>query len=141
GAVLFDFLTDEGTELTTGKRFLLIDLRDHLGVRGQELVTRNPGVIGSHHRCPLLVLLTDIFTQNKRTLILIRVLELATRVNANDSTLAALNLEDLVHGLLIIFGDNLVGTIHSLPILASLESPLDVFRGSLVQMVIDMSER
>ena len=52
----------------------------------------------------------------------------------------ALDLVDLVHGLLVLLGDDLVGTVHGLTILTSLESPLDVLGRSLVEVVIDVSE-
>ncbi|GJC94463.1 hypothetical protein ColKHC_03289 [Colletotrichum higginsianum] len=68
------------------------------------------------------------------------VLELSAGVDADDAALGALDLEDLVHGLLISVGDDLVGTVHRLTILTSLETPLDVLGGGLVQVVIDVGE-
>jgi hypothetical protein len=140
GAVGLDLLTDQRTELTAGESLLLIDLGDHLGVGSHDLGTRNPGVIGSHHGCPLLVLHANVVTKGKRTLVLVGVLELPARVDTNDTTLGTLDLVDLVHGLLVLLSDDLVGTVHGLTVLTGLETPLDVLGGSRVEVVIDMCE-
>lgn len=139
-AMCFDLLPDQRTELTAGQGFLLVDFGHHLLMRSHNFGTGNPSVVGTHHRSPLLVLLADIFPQNERALVLIRVLELSSRVDTNDTTLRALDLVDLVHGILIFGRDDLVGTIHRLTILTRLETPLDVFRRRLVQVMIDMSK-
>lgn len=140
GAVLLDLLADKGTELTTGKSLLLIDIGNHLSVRGKDLGTGDPGVVGSHHGGPLLVLHTDVLTKGERALVLVRVLELPTGVNTDNATLGTLDLVDLVHGLLVLLGDDLVGTIHGLTVLTSLETPLNVLGGSAVQVVVNVSE-
>lgn len=140
GAVLLDLLADQGTELSGGESLLLIDLGDHLLMGGENLGTWDPGVVGGHHRSPSLVLHADVLTESEGTLVLVGVLELAARVDADNTTLGALDLVDLVHGLLVLIGDDLVGTIHSLTILTSLETPLDVLGWSLLQVVIDMCE-
>lgn len=126
GAVSLNLLTDKRTELTRGKSLLHIDISDHLLVRGQQLVTGQPGVVSGHHGSPALALHADVLTQSERALVLVAVLELSAGVDANDATLAALDNEDLVHRLLIILSDDLVGTVHGLAILTSLETPLDV---------------
>ncbi|KXT07235.1 hypothetical protein AC578_2421 [Pseudocercospora eumusae] len=141
GAVSLNLLADQRTELTAGESLLLIDLSNHLLVRCDKLVTWNPGVVSSHHRCPsLLALNTDVLTKRERTLVLVGVLELSSRVHANDTTLGTLDLVDLVHSLLVILGDNLVGTVHSLTVLTSLETPLNVLRWGQVEVVINVSE-
>ena len=61
-------------------------------------------------------------------------------MDADDTSLGTFDLIDLVHSLLVLVGDDLVGPVHCLTILTSLETPLDVLRRSLVQVVIDMSE-
>ena len=126
GAVGLDLLADQRAELTAGESLLLIDIGNHLGVGCHDLRSRNPGVVSSHHGCPLLVLETDIVTKRERTLVLVGILELSAGVDADDTTLGTLDAVDLVHGLLVIFGDDLVGTVHGLTILTSLEAPLDV---------------
>lgn len=140
GAVLLNLLTDQRTELTASKSLLLIDIGDHLGVRCHDLSTGNPGVVGGHHGSPLLILHADVVTKGERALVLVRVLELPTGVDTNDTALGTLNAVDLVHGLLVLLGDDLVGTVHGLTVLTSLETPLDVLGGSLVQVVINMRE-
>jgi hypothetical protein len=140
GAVGLDLLADKRTELTAGKSLLLVNLGDHLGVGCHDLGTRNPGVVGSHHRCPLLVLQADVVTKSERTLVLVGVLELPSGVDANDTTLGTLNSVDLVHSLLVLLGDDLVGTVHGLTVLTSLETPLDVLGRSRVEVVVDMCE-
>lgn len=140
GAVLLNLLADKGTELTTGESLLLIDLSDHLGVGRKDLVTGNPGIVGSHHGSPLLVLHANVLSESERALVLVRVLELPTGVDTDDATLGTLDLVDLVHGLLVLFGDDLVGTVHGLTVLTSLETPLDVLGRSLVQVVINVRE-
>jgi len=140
GAVLLDLLADQRTELSRGESLLLIDIGNHLLMGGENLGTWDPGVVGSHHRSPSLVLHADVLTESEGTLVLVGVLELAARVDTDNTTLSALDLVDLVHGLLVLIGDDLVGTIHSLTILTSLETPLDVLGWSLLQVVIDMRE-
>jgi hypothetical protein len=140
GAVRLNFLADQRTELTAGKSLLLVNVGDELGVRGENLGTWDPGVVGSHHWSPLLTLLSDVLTESERTFVLVRVLELSSGVDTDDTTLGALDLVDLVHGLLILVGDDLVGTVHGLTIFTSLETPLNVLGRSLVQVVIDMRE-
>ena len=139
-AVGFDLLTDQRAELTAGKGLLLVNLGNHLGVRLDDFVTGNPGVVAGHHRNPALLLEANVFTKSERTLVLVGVLELSAGVDTNDTTLGTLDLVDLVHGLLIVVGDDLVGTVHGLTVLTGLETPLDVFRGGLLQVVIDVSE-
>jgi len=140
GAVLLNLLTDQRTELTGGKGLLLINLGDLLGVGDDNLGTGQPGVLVGHHGSPLLGLHTDVVTKSPRDLVLVGVLELATRVDTDDTTQSTLDLVDLVHGLLILLGDDLVGTVHGLTVLTSLETPLDVLGGSGAQVVIDVSE-
>ena len=140
GAVRLDFLTDERTELTRGESLLLIDLSNHLGVRSHDLSTRNPGVVSRHHGCPPLVLHADVLTESERALVLVGVLELPAGVDTDDTTLGTLNSVDLVHGLLVLLGDDLVGTVHGLTVLTSLETPLDVLGRRLVEVVVDVSE-
>ncbi|PTD06759.1 hypothetical protein FCULG_00006734 [Fusarium culmorum] len=140
GAVRLNLLSDQRSELTRGKGLLHIDISNHLLVRAQKLVSGQPGVVSRHHGNPSLVLHANVLTEGERTLVLIRVLELSSAVDTNDTSLATLDTEDLVHGLLISLGDDLVGTVHGLTILTSLESPLDVLGRSLVEMVIDVSE-
>ncbi|GKT59608.1 hypothetical protein ColTof3_06947 [Colletotrichum tofieldiae] len=140
GAVGLNLLTDQRAELTGGKGLLHIDIGNHLLVRSQELVTGQPDVVSGHHGSPALVLLADVVADGERALVLVRVLELSAGVDADDAALGTLDLEDLVHGLLISVGDDLVGTVHRLTILTSLEAPLDVLRGGLVQVVIDVGE-
>jgi hypothetical protein len=125
-AVGLDLLTDQRTELTAGKSLLLIDISNHLGVGSHDLGTRDPGVVCSHHRCPLLVLETNVVSESERTLVLVGVLELPARVDTNDTTLSTFDPVDLVHGLLVVLGDDLVGAVHGLTVLTSLETPLDV---------------
>ncbi|TKW55191.1 hypothetical protein CTA1_1265 [Colletotrichum tanaceti] len=140
GAVGLDLLADQGAELTRGEGLLHVHVGNHLLVRSQELVTGQPDVVGRHHGGPALVLLADVVANGEGALVLVRVLELSARVDANDAALSALDLEDLVHGLLISVRDDLVGTVHRLTILTSLETPLDVLRGGLVQVVINVGE-
>ena len=140
GAVGLNLLADKGTELTRGEGLLHIDLSNHLLMRSEQLGAGQPSVVGSHHGNPSLVLHADVLAKSERALVLVRVLELSAGADANDTTLGTLDLEDLVHGLLIGLGDDLVGTIHGLTILTSLETPLDVLRGGLVEMVIDVGE-
>ncbi|CEI62809.1 unnamed protein product [Fusarium venenatum] len=140
GAVRLNLLSDQRSELTRGKGLLHINISNHLLVRSQKFVSGQPGVVSSHHGNPSLVLHANVLTEGERTLVLVRVLELSSAVDTNDTSLATLNAEDLVHGLLISLGDDLVGTVHGLTILTSLESPLDVLGRSLVEVVIDVSE-
>lgn len=140
GAVLLDLLADQRAELTRGEGLLLIDIGNHLLMRGEDLGTRDPGVVGGHHGNPALVLEADVLTEGERTLVLVGVLELAAGVDADDATEGTLNAVSLVHGLLVLVGDDLVGTVHGLAILTSLETPLDVLGRSLLEMVIDMGE-
>ena len=101
----------------------------------------NPGVVGSHHRSPLLVLQPDVLTKGERALVLVGVLELSTSVHTDDTTLRTFDSVNLVFGLKVVVGDDLVGTVHRLTILAGLESPLDVLGWCRVEMVVDVSER
>ncbi|PKS05983.1 hypothetical protein jhhlp_007816 [Lomentospora prolificans] len=140
GAVSLDLATDEGTELTGGEGLLHVNLGNELLMGGENLSTGNPLVIGRHHRSPALVLLANVLTEAERALVFVAVLELAASVDANDAAVGTINLVDLVHGLLIILGDNLVGTVHGLTILTSLETPLDVLGGGLIQVVINVRE-
>jgi len=140
GTVLLNLLADKRTELTGGEGLLLIDLGDELLVRLHDLVARNPCVVGGHHGCPPLVLHADVVTEGERTFVLVRVLELSTAVDTDDATLGALDAVDLVHGLLVLIGDDLVGAVHGLTVLTSLETPLNVLGGSRVEVVIDVSE-
>ncbi|TLS26533.1 hypothetical protein PpBr36_04202 [Pyricularia pennisetigena] len=121
GAVALNLLTDQRTELTRGKSFLHVDLGNHLLVGSEQLRTREPGV-------------------SERALVLVRVLELSAGVDADDAALGTLDLEDLVHGLLVLLSDDLVGTVHGLTVLTSLETPLNVLGRSLVQVVVDVGE-
>ncbi|CAG9977931.1 unnamed protein product [Clonostachys byssicola] len=140
GAVRLNLLTDQRTELTGGKGLLHIDIGDHLLVRGEQLVTRQPDVVSRHHGGPALVLHANVVTNGERTLVLVRVLELSTGVDANDTTGGTLDLENLVHGLLIGLGDDLVGTVHGLTVLTGLETPLDVLGGGAVQVIVNVGE-
>ncbi|KAI6776795.1 hypothetical protein HG530_000740 [Fusarium avenaceum] len=140
GAVRLNLLSDQRSELTRGESLLHINISNHLLMRSEKLVSGQPSVVGSHHGNPSLVLHADVLTESERTLVLVRVLELSSAVDTDNTTLRTLNTEDLVHSLLIGLGDDLVGTVHGLTILTSLESPLDVLGRSLVQMVINMGE-
>ncbi|TLD24339.1 hypothetical protein PspLS_06344 [Pyricularia sp. CBS 133598] len=140
GAVALNLLTDQRTELTRGESLLHVDLGNHLLVGSEQLRTREPGVVCRHHGDPALVLHADVLTQSERALVLVRVLELSTGVDADDAALGTVDLEDLVHGLLVLLGDDLVGTVHGLTVLTSLETPLDVLGRSLVQVVVDVGE-
>lgn len=140
GAVLLNLLADKGTELTGGKGLLLVNLSDLLLVGDDNLGTGQPGVVVGHHGNPLLGLHADVVTQRPGDLVLVGVLELAARVDANDTTEGTLDLVDLVHGLLILLGNDLVGTVHGLTILTSLETPLNVLGRSRVQVVINVGE-
>ena len=140
GAMLFDLLANERPELTAGQGFLLIDLGDELGVRGDDLRAWDPGVVGRHHGDPFLTFLADVLAQGKGALVLVRVLELASRVDADHPTLRAFDAVDLVHGLFVIGSDDLVGAVHRLAILTGLKAPLDVLGRGLVQMVVDMGK-
>ncbi|OAR01280.1 hypothetical protein LLEC1_01199 [Akanthomyces lecanii] len=140
GAVRLNLLADQRAELTRGKSLLHVNVSNHLLVRGQKLVTGQPGVVSRHHGNPALVLHANVLAKGERALVLVRVLELSAAVDANDATLSTLDSENLVHGLLIILGDDLVSAVHGLTIFTSLETPLDVLGGSLVKMVIDMGE-
>ena len=140
GAVLFDLTTDQRAELTGGEGLLLVDLGDLLGVGGDDLGTGDPGVVGSHHGNPLLALHANVLTKGERALVLIRVLELAAGVNANDTTLGVVDGVDAVHGLLVVLGDDLVGTVHGLTVLTGLEAPLNVLGRGLVEVVVDVGE-
>ena len=140
GAVRLDLLADKGTELTGSEGLLHIDIGNHLLMRSEKLVTGQPSVVSGHHGDPALVLHANVLAEGERALVLVGVLELSTGVDANDTAGSTLDLEDLVHGLLISLGDDLVGTIHGLAILASLETPLDILGGSLVQVVINVGE-
>ncbi|KAF3396471.1 hypothetical protein F1880_007236 [Penicillium rolfsii] len=140
GAVLLNLLTDERAELTGGEGLLLVNLGDLLGVRHNDLGTGQPGVVVGHHGSPLLGLHADVLTKSPRDLVLVGVLELAARVDADNTTEGTVDLVDLVHGLLVLLGDDLVGTVHGLTVLTGLETPLDVLRGSGVEVVIDVSE-
>jgi len=140
GAVLLNLLADKRTELSRGESLLLVNICNHLLVRLHNLVSWNPGVVGSHHGSPLLVLHTDVVTDGERTLVLVRVLELSSAVNTDDTSLGTLDTVDLVHCLLVIVGDDLVGAVHGLTVLTGLETPLDVLGWGLLQVVIDVSE-
>lgn len=140
GAVLLDLLTDQRTELSGGEGLLLIDLSNHLLMGRENLGTWDPGVVSGHHWNPALVLEANVLSESEGTLVLVGVLELAAGVDADNATLGTLDTVDLVHGVLILIGDNLVGTIHGLTILTSLESPLDVLRWGLLEVVIDVGE-
>ena len=140
GAVLLDLLADKGTELTRGKGLLLVNVGNHLLVRVDELGTGDPGVVGGHHGSPTLGLHAEVLTKGERTLVLIGVLELSAGVHADDATVGVLDLVDLVHGLLVLLGDDLVGAVHGLTVLTSLETPLDVLGGSKIEVVVDVSE-
>lgn len=140
GAVVLNLLTDKGTELTRGESLLLIDLGNELLVRLHDLGTGDPGVVSGHHGGPLLVLHADVVTEGERTLVLVRVLELSAGVDTDNATHGTLNAVDLVHSLLVLVGDDLVGTVHGLTVLTSLETPLDVLRWGGVEMVINVSE-
>jgi len=140
GAVLLNLLADQGTELTGGEGLLLVNFGDLLLVGGDNLRTGQPGVFVGHQGSPLLGLHADVLTQRPGDLVLVGVLELATRVDANDTTGGTIDRVNLVHGLLVLLGDDLVGTVHGLTVLTSLETPLDVLGGSGVQVVINVSE-
>ena len=140
GAVLLDLLADQRTELSRGEGLLLVDLSNHLLVRSENLGTWNPGVVSGHHWNPTLVLHANVLSESEGTLVLVRVLELAARVNTDNATLGSFNAVDLVHGVLILIGDDLVGTIHGLTVLTSLETPLNVLRWGLLEVVIDVGE-
>ncbi|ROV98021.1 hypothetical protein VMCG_07082 [Cytospora schulzeri] len=139
-AVSLNLLTDKRTELTRGESLLHVHIGDQLLVRSQQLGTGQPLVVGGHHRHLTLVLLARVLNQSERALVLVRVLELSTGVNADNTTLSTLDLEDLLGGKLIILGDDLVGTVHSLTILTSLETPLDVLGWGQLQVVVDVGE-
>jgi len=141
GAVSLDLPADQRAELAASKSLLLVDLGNHLGMGLDDLAARNPGVVGSRHGGPLLVLLADVLTESERTLVFVGVLELATGMDTDDLTQGTFDLVDLVHSLLVILGDLLVGTVHGLTVLAGLETPLDVLGRSLVEVVIDVGER
>ena len=140
GAVSLNLLADQRAELTRGQGLLHINIGNHLLMGREELVTRQPDVVGRHHGHPALILHANVLAESERALVLVAVLELATAADANDTAERVLDLEDLVHGLLISIGDDLVGTIHGLAILAGLETPLDVLGGSAVKVVIDVGE-
>lgn len=140
GAVGFDLLADQGTELTAGEGLLLVNLGNHFGVRLDDFVPRNPGVVVGHHGNPALLLEANVLTKSERTFVLVGVLELSAGVDTNDTTLSAFDVVDLVHSLLIVVGDDLVGTVHGLTVLTGLETPLDVFGGGLFEVVINVSE-
>ncbi|GFF58995.1 hypothetical protein IFM46972_11263 [Aspergillus udagawae] len=132
--------TAHTTELTAGEGLLLVDIGNHLGVGLDNLATRNPGVVIAHHRGPLLALHADVLTESERAFVLVAVLELTTSVDTDDTAEGTFDLVNLVHGLLVILGDDLVGAVHGLTVLTGLETPLNVLRGSLVEVVIDVSE-
>ena len=132
GAVRLDLLANQGPELAGCQSLLHIDFSNELLVRSQQLASGKPGIVSRHHRNPSLVLHADILAKCERTFVLVAVLELSSALDANDTTLRTLNLEDLVHGLLVVLGDDLVGTIHGFTVLTGLESPLDVLGRSLV---------
>lgn len=140
GAVLLDLLADQRAELSRGEGLLLVDLGNHLLMGGENLGTRDPGVVGGHHGNPTLVLEANVLTEGERTLVLVRVLELAAGVDADDAAEGTLDTVSLVHGLLVLVGDDLVGAVHGLAILTSLETPLDVLGWGLLKVVIDMGE-
>ena len=137
-AVGFNLPADKRAELATCQSFLLVNFGNHLLMGSHDVVSRDPRVVSTHHRSPLLVLLANIFTKDEGALVFVRVLVLPSRVNADDTSLRTINLVDLVHRILILLCDNLVGSIHGLAIFTRLEAPLDVLRGSLVQVVINM---
>ncbi|ROW16830.1 hypothetical protein VPNG_01505 [Cytospora leucostoma] len=139
-AVSLNLLSDQRAELTRGESLLHVDLSNELLVRSKQLRTRQPLVVGSHHGHLTLVLLARVLDQSERALILVRVLELPTRVDTDNATLGTLDPEDLLGGKLIILSDDLVGTVHGLTVLTSLETPLDVLGWGLVQVVVDMGE-
>lgn len=139
-AVRLDLLSDQRTELTGSESLLHVDLSDQLLVRSQQLGTGQPLVVGSHHGHLTLVLLAGVLNQGERALVLVRVLELSAGVDADDATLGTVDTEDLPGGLLVILGDDLVGTVHGLTILTSLESPLDVLGRGLLKVVVDVGE-
>lgn len=139
-AVSLNLLSDQRSELAGSESLLHVDLGDQLLVRGQQLGTGQPLVVGSHHGHLTLVLLAGVLNQGERALVLVRVLELSAGVDADDTTLGAVDPEDLPGGLLVVLGDDLVGTVHGLTILTSLESPLDVLGWGLLQVVVDVGE-
>ncbi|KUI57464.1 hypothetical protein VP1G_10889 [Cytospora mali] len=139
-AVSLNLLTDQRTELTRGEGLLHVNVSNQLLVRSQQLGTGQPLVVGRHHGHLTLVLLASVLDKSERALVLVRVLELSTGVNADDATLRTADPEDLLGSKLIILSDDLVGTVHSLTVLTGLETPLDVLGWGLVQVVIDVGE-
>lgn len=139
-AVSLNLLSDQRTELTGSESLLHVDLGDQLLVRGQQLGTGQPLVVSGHHGHLTLVLLAGVLNQRERALVLVRVLELSAGVDTDDTTLGAVDTEDLPGSLLVILGDDLVGSVHGLTVLTSLETPLDVLGWGLVKVVVDVGE-
>jgi hypothetical protein len=140
GAVGLNLLLGKRSELSGSKGLLHINLSNQLGVGLHELGSGDPGVVDGTHGDPLLGLHAKVLTEQERTLVLVRVLELSSGVNTSNSSGGALDLVDLVHGSLIGVGDLSVGSVHGLSILTGLESPLDVLRGGGVKMGVDMGK-
>ncbi|KUI63666.1 hypothetical protein VM1G_12020 [Cytospora mali] len=139
-AVSLNLLTDQRTELTGSEGLLHVNVGNQLLVRSQQLGTGQPLVVSRHHGHLTLVLLASVLNKSERALVLVRVLELSSGVNADNATLCTADPEDLLGGKLIILSDDLVGTVHSLTVLTGLETPLDVLGWGLVQVVIDVGE-
>ncbi|KAH3668883.1 hypothetical protein OGAPHI_002638 [Ogataea philodendri] len=140
GAVGLDLLSGQWSELTGSQSLLHINLSNHLGVRLNDFTSWQPSVVNRHHWNPSLRLHTDVLTQQERTLVLVSVLELPSSVDSLNSSWCTLDLEDLVHGLLIVLVDLSGSSVHGLSVLTSLESPLDVLGWSLVQVRVDVGE-
>lgn len=140
GAMGLNLLLGKRSELTGSKSLLHINLSDKLGVRLHKLGSGDPAVVDGTHGDPLLGLHAEVLTEEERTLVLVRVLELSSGVDLSNSSGSALDLIDLVHGSLIGVSDLSVGSVHGLSILTGLESPLNVLRGSGVKMRINMGK-
>lgn len=140
-ALGLNLLSGKGSELTGLEGLLEIDLGNELLMGLDDLTSWQPGVVGGHHWSPGLALHTDVVSEQPGNLILVRVLELSSGVDRKNLSLRSLNSEDLVgHGLLILLGDDTRGTVHGLSVLTSLVSPLNVFRWSLVDVVVQVNE-
>ncbi|KAH3681390.1 hypothetical protein WICPIJ_007659 [Wickerhamomyces pijperi] len=82
-------------------------------------------VVNRHHWDPSFRLHTNVFTQGEGTFVFVGVLELTSGVDTGNSSWGTFDLEDLVHGLFIVFVDLSGSSVHGFSIFTGLESPLD----------------
>lgn len=88
----------------------------------------------------MFVFYVNVFVESERVFVFVWVFEFFVGVDVNDMVYGVFDFEDFVYGFFISFGDDFVGMIYGFMIFISLEMLLDVFGGSVVEMVIDVGE-